>query len=58
MPDLRKFAKAIAPTTLALGYNLIHLLFTGHFDAVAGEVQLGALLTSVVVYFVPNAKPA
>ena len=56
MPDLRQFAKAIAPTTLALGYNLIHLLFTGDFDAIAGEVQVGALLTSVIVYFVPNAR--
>lgn len=52
---MSKFAKAVVPSVLALAYILIHLAVTGDIDRAALEAAIAGVVTSVAVYFVPNA---
>lgn len=52
---MSKFAKAVVPSVLALAYILIHLAVTGDLDKDALEAAIAGVITSIGVYFVPNA---
>lgn len=52
---MSKFAKAVVPSVLALAYILIHLAVTGDLDKASLEAAIAGVVTSVAVYFVPNA---
>ena len=52
---MSKFLKAVVPSVLALAYILIHLAVTGDLDKAALEAAVAGVVTSVAVYFVPNA---
>lgn len=52
---MQKFAKAVVPSVLALAYILIHLAVTGDLDTAQLEAAIAGVVTSVAVYFVPNA---
>lgn len=52
---MKAFAKAIVPAALTLAYILIHLAVTGELDKHSLEAAIAGLVTSVAVYFVPNA---
>ena len=49
------FAKAVVPSVLALAYILIHLAVTGDLDSAQLEAAVAGVVTSIAVYFVPNA---
>lgn len=55
MSKLAPFAKAIAPAALTLVSVLVELVITKSFDELELSTAITGFLTSVVVYFVPNA---